>query len=69
MYTLPERREKGIASNVLIELENWTKELDYIKCIREPGKTTRGSRTIQKERLQTYSKLQAVCKSRQQCVF
>jgi putative acetyltransferase len=38
MYTLPEFRGKGIATKVLIELENWTKELGYEKCILETGK-------------------------------
>ena len=38
MYTLPESREKGIATKVLVELENWTKELGYEKCILETGK-------------------------------
>ena len=38
MYTLPERRGKGIASKVLIELEKWALELSYEKCILETGK-------------------------------
>jgi len=38
MYTLPEFRGKGIATKVLIELEKWTKELGYEKCILETGK-------------------------------
>jgi GNAT superfamily N-acetyltransferase len=38
MYTLPECRGKGIATKVLIELENWTRELSYSKCILETGK-------------------------------
>ena len=32
-----EKRGKGIASIVLKELENWTKELNYKKCILETG--------------------------------
>src|SRR4051794_37506165 len=35
MYTLPGSRGKGIASQVLSELEIWAKELNYHKCILE----------------------------------
>lgn len=38
MYTLPQGRGKGIASVVLIELENWATELSYEKCVLETGK-------------------------------
>ena len=38
MYTAPESRGKGIASQVLRELENWASELSYKKCILETGK-------------------------------
>ncbi|MGI8952307.1 MAG: GNAT family N-acetyltransferase [Chitinophagaceae bacterium] len=38
IYTLPESRGKGIASKILIELENWATELSYEKCILETGK-------------------------------
>ena len=38
MYTLPVSRGKGIASQVLSELEIWAKELNYKKCILETGK-------------------------------
>lgn len=38
MYTIPEYRGKGIATRVLIELENWASELSYSKCILETGK-------------------------------
>lgn len=38
MYTLPEKRGKGIATLVLTELEKWAKELNYGKCILETGK-------------------------------
>ena len=38
MFTLPESRGKGIAAEILIELENWAKELSYKKCILETGK-------------------------------
>lgn len=38
MYTLPERRGKGIATKVLTELEKWATELSYEKCILETGR-------------------------------
>jgi putative acetyltransferase len=38
MYTAPESRGKGIASNVLRELEKWASELSYERCILETGK-------------------------------
>jgi putative acetyltransferase len=38
MYTTPESRGKGIASQVLAELELWAAELSYAKCILETGK-------------------------------
>lgn len=38
MFTLPEYREKGIAGKILLELERWTKELSFKKCVLETGK-------------------------------
>ena len=38
MYTLPESRDKGIATGILTELEKWAFELHYAKCILETGK-------------------------------
>lgn len=38
MYTLPSARGKGIASQVLSELEKWAAELSFHKCILETGK-------------------------------
>lgn len=38
MYTLPELRGKGIASQVLSELEKWAAELSYHTCVLETGK-------------------------------
>jgi putative acetyltransferase len=38
MYTLPEHRKKGVAQNILSELEIWSKELGYKRCILETGK-------------------------------
>jgi GNAT superfamily N-acetyltransferase len=38
MYVLPERRGQGIASTILKELERWTVELHYKRCVLETGK-------------------------------
>lgn len=38
MYTLPEWRGKGIATQILTALENWAAELHYDKCILETGR-------------------------------
>ncbi|HEX9510041.1 MAG TPA: GNAT family N-acetyltransferase [Puia sp.] len=38
MYTSPDSRGKGIASQVLAELERWAAELSYGKCVLETGK-------------------------------
>jgi GNAT superfamily N-acetyltransferase len=38
MFTLPDKRGKGIASLVLKELEKWASELSYNKCVLETGK-------------------------------
>ncbi|MDY7395432.1 GNAT family N-acetyltransferase [Aureibaculum sp. 2210JD6-5] len=37
MFTLPKSRGKGIASQILTELENWAKELNFKKLILETG--------------------------------
>ena len=37
MFTIEETRGKGIASMILAQLESWTIELDYKKCILETG--------------------------------
>lgn len=37
MFVKDEYRSKGIATKILIDLENWTKELGYTKCILETG--------------------------------
>ena len=37
MYVPPERRSKGIATRVLMELENWARELSYARCVLETG--------------------------------
>ncbi|GGG67073.1 GNAT family N-acetyltransferase [Epilithonimonas arachidiradicis] len=38
MFTLPEKRGKGLASAILKELEIWSKELGYKKTVLETGK-------------------------------
>ncbi len=37
MFTLPEWRGKGLASQIVAELEQWTKELGYTTCVLETG--------------------------------
>lgn len=37
MFVSPDERGLGIASNILIELETWAKELHFAKCILETG--------------------------------
>ena len=49
MYTSPESRGKGIATKILSELEKWTEELSYEKCVLETGKR-------QPEAIQLYTK-------------
>ena len=38
MFVLPEGRNKGIATRVLLELERWAGELSCSKCVLETGK-------------------------------
>jgi putative acetyltransferase len=38
MYVLPEKRNKGIATLVLHELEVWAAELSYSRCVLETGR-------------------------------
>ncbi len=38
MYTKPEYRGKGFATQVLLALETWTKEMHYTHCLLETGK-------------------------------
>jgi GNAT superfamily N-acetyltransferase len=38
MFVLSDHRRKGIAAKILAELELWTAELSYAKCILETGK-------------------------------
>lgn len=38
MFTIPEKRGKGIAAKILNELEEWAAALNYKKCILETGK-------------------------------
>lgn len=38
MYTISTQRGKGLATKVLAELEAWTADLGYSKCVLETGK-------------------------------
>jgi len=38
MYVLPTYRARGVAKRILIELEDWARELNYGKCVLETGK-------------------------------
>jgi GNAT superfamily N-acetyltransferase len=38
MYTVPSQRGKGIASEILSQLETWTLELGFDRCVLETGK-------------------------------
>lgn len=38
MFTLPEYRGRGIATRILIKLEQWAAELGYQCCVLETGK-------------------------------
>ena len=38
MYVPPAKRNRGIASRVLMELENWCRELHFKRCVLETGK-------------------------------
>lgn len=37
MYVPPTSRSKGIATKVLLELENWARELSFTRCVLETG--------------------------------
>ncbi|MGV8946077.1 MAG: GNAT family N-acetyltransferase [Lutibacter sp.] len=37
MFVAQNGRRKGIATKILIELEQWAKELSYAKCVLETG--------------------------------
>ncbi|GGG57394.1 GNAT family N-acetyltransferase [Bizionia arctica] len=37
MFTLPETRQKGVASKILTALEDWAKDLNYSSSILETG--------------------------------
>jgi putative acetyltransferase len=38
MYTIPQRRGNGLATQILAALEKWAAELSYAKCVLETGK-------------------------------
>ncbi|OHX67256.1 GNAT family N-acetyltransferase [Flammeovirga pacifica] len=68
MFTLLESRGKGIATKTLQELEQWTKELGYQKCILETGiKQPEAIRLYQKnnyELISNYGQYQGVEESK-----
>ena len=37
MFVLPEKRKLGIAQIILSDLEAWTKQLGYLRCVLETG--------------------------------
>ena len=49
MYVSPEVRGKGVATSILLALEEWAKSLGYEKCILETG-------TLQIEAIALYEK-------------
>ena len=49
MYVQSDKRDRGIASFILKELEQWAAELNYSKCVLETGKK-------QPEALRLYAK-------------
>jgi putative acetyltransferase len=49
MFTSPESRGKGIAGEILGELEMWASELSYKKCILETGKKQPEAITLYKK--------------------
>ena len=49
MYVKPEKRGEGIAGIILKDLENWSAELNYTKCILDTG-------ALLKEAIQLYKK-------------
>jgi len=49
MFTHPDFRNKGIASQILSELEQWAKELNYSECILETGIKLRNAVALYKK--------------------
>lgn len=69
MYTPPQHRGKGIARQVLAELEAWATEEGYTRCVLETGKR-------QPEAIRLYEKcgyqvieLRAIYRGGEQCLF
>ena len=61
MFTLPEKRGKGLASAILRELETWSKELGYEKnSSGNRKKTSRSCCALQQMWLQNHSQLWAI---------
>jgi GNAT superfamily N-acetyltransferase len=55
MFTSSDYRGKGIAGLILIELQNWTKEMGFENCILETGKRQREAITLYKKSLKKYN--------------
>ena len=54
MYVREENRGRGVAGEILVELENWARELNYSECILETGvKQPEAIRLYQKSGYQT----------------
>ena len=62
MFTVESYRGKGLAKQVLTELENWALELGYSKCILETGlRLPEACAALPEKRLLSDSQLRAVC--------
>jgi putative acetyltransferase len=62
MFTAESHREKGLATQVLTELEKWALELGYSKYILETGSAFTGCcAALPEKRLPSDSQLQPVC--------
>ena len=46
MYVIQNKRNQGLASMVLEELENWSREMAYKRCVLETGKKQSGAKEL-----------------------
>lgn len=49
MYTVVNARGRGLATKILNELERWTAEMSYKKCVLETGKRQRDAIALYKK--------------------